>query len=153
MAQPAFRVEMLGFRELEQALLELPKAVAKSALRQALKKAGQPVVADAQRKVPVLTGELLGSLDIRSTLSKRQRRGRAKAGDVEMFIGPSWPKGAHGHLVEFGTSKMAARPFLRPAWDANKERVLAAIGKELWASIEKAARRLARKAERMRAQI
>jgi HK97 gp10 family phage protein len=142
---------MLGFKELENALLELPKAVAKGVLRTALKNAGEPVVSDAQRNVPVLTGELLGSIDIRSTLSKRQRRGRAKAGDVEMFIGPSWPKGAHGHLVEFGTSKMAARPFLRPAWDANKERVLASIGRELWTAIEKAARRLARNVAKLRA--
>jgi HK97 gp10 family phage protein len=142
---------MAGFKELENALLELPKAVGKKVLREALKKAAQPVVWDAQRNVPVLTGELLGSIDIRATLSKRQRRGRAKAGDVEMFIGPSWPKGAHGHLVEFGTSKMAARPFLRPAWDANKNGVLASIGRELWIAIDKAAKRLARKAAKLRA--
>jgi HK97 gp10 family phage protein len=38
----------------------------------------------------------------------------------------SWnaKKAPHGHLVEFGTSRMAARPFLRPAYDAKVKEAL-----------------------------
>jgi len=150
MARNAFRVEMTGFKELENALLELPKAVAKNVLRRALMKAGRPVVEGAQANAPVRTGQLQKDIDIRARLVRRQRRGRAKAGDVEMFIGPAFPGAAHGHLLEFGTSKMAARPFLRPAWDAAKDGVLKAIGSELWTAIDKAAKRLARKAAKLK---
>lgn len=145
MANAFVRVEVTGFKELEHALAELPKAVAKSVLRTALKKAGQPVVDAAQSLAPRDTGKLAESIEIKTSLSRRQRRRRQKAGDVEQFIGPS-TKAPHGHLVEFGTVKMAPRPFLRPAWDANKDRVLELFAKEMWTAIEKAARRLARKA-------
>jgi hypothetical protein len=40
---------------------------------------------------------------------------------------------------------------LRPAWDANKNGVLTSIGRELWIAIDKAAKRLARKAAKLRA--
>lgn len=32
----------------------------------------------------------------------------------------------HGHLLEYGTSRMAARPFLRPAFDARQQDALRA---------------------------
>ena len=43
----------------------------------------------------------------------------------------SWNKkrAPHGHLQEFGTSRMAARPFLRPAYEAAKGRAQAEIMK------------------------
>ncbi|NLX17625.1 MAG: hypothetical protein GXY45_11765 [Ramlibacter sp.] len=43
----------------------------------------------------------------------------------------SWnkKKAPHGHLLEFGTSRMAARPFLRPAYEAAKGRAQAEIMK------------------------
>lgn len=146
MANEFFRIEVTGFRELERALLELPNAVAKSVLRKALKKAGAPVVDAAQSLAPRATGALAESIEVKSSLVRRQRRRRRKQGDVELFIGATWPTGAHAHLLEFGTSKMAKRPFLRPAWDANKGRVLDIFQNELRIAIVKAARRLARKA-------
>jgi hypothetical protein len=43
---------------------------------------------------------------------------------------------------------MPAQPFLRPAWDAGKRGVLNEFGRLLWAEIDKAAKRQARKALR-----
>jgi HK97 gp10 family phage protein len=43
-------------------------------------------------------------------------------------------------FLEFGTNKMAARPFLRPAFEANKEGAIEAIGKSLDETIQAAAR-------------
>src|SRR3990167_5090647 len=42
----------------------------------------------------------------------------------------TWGKAAHAHLVEFGTVKMHARPFMRPAVDAELA--------DLYKSLEKA---------------
>lgn len=45
----------------------------------------------------------------------------------------SWnkKKAPHGHLLEFGTSRMAAKPFLRPAYEAAKGRAEAEMKRVL----------------------
>jgi len=63
-----------------------------------------------------------------------------------MFVGSTAP---HAHLVEFGTGPryqangkyvgiMTPDPFLRPAWDANKDEVLANLATAIREEIEKA---------------
>ena len=66
----------------------------------------------------------------------------------------------HAHLYEFGTAprfhaktgkavgSMPARPFLRPAWDASQELMLATLRREIWSEIEKTVGRARRKAAR-----
>lgn len=56
-------------------------------------------------------GQLRDSL----TMSVRPRPGRVSAA-----VGPG-PEGFYGRFLEFGTVKMAARPFMRPAFDAGSE--------------------------------
>ena len=95
------------------------------------------------------TGNLRDSITVGAKLKKSQSRSHTKAGAVEVFIGAAVgdrKKGYHAHLVEFGTSKMAAQPFLRPAWDATKDKVLASISDEIWKALAKSAKTLARKA-------
>ena len=147
MAEPFAKIKMDGFKEVQKALWTLDKAVGRSVLRSAIKKAGQPVLDSAQANAPVLTGDLKASIAFKSALTKRQRIFSPKMKDeVELFIGPTHPKGRHGHLLEFGTSKMPAQPFLRPAWDANKDHVLNTLEKEIWNAIERVQKRLAAKA-------
>lgn len=52
---------------------------------------------------------------------------------------------AEGIYNEFGTSKMTARPFLRPAFEARKEDAVKAIGAKLDERIQKHAKDLAKK--------
>lgn len=157
MAQSTFRVRLDGAKELQNALRELPKRVGKAAVKRALLKAGKPIAQQAKALAPIGTGRLKRTIRISTTLSRRQRRTRAKGADatettVYIGAGPS----RHAHLVEFGsgerttgtgksTGAMPAHPFLRPAWDAGKGRALADFGRLLWIEIEKAAKRLARK--------
>ncbi len=154
----ANRVRIDGLRELEAALANLPKATGKNVLRRVLKKASAGTVADAQANAPRDTGGLSQSIIIGARLNGRQTSlNRKEAGSrsaVEMFIGPSYAKGKggrHGHLLEFGTVKMPAQPFMRPAWDANKDAALRSISDDLGSEIEKAAARQARKAARLAA--
>ena len=51
----------------------------------------------------------------------------------------------YGRFKEFGTSKMAATPFLRPAFESQKENAVKAIGQKLDERIQKYAHDLARK--------
>lgn len=142
------RTTIAGAKELDRALAQLPNATSKSVLRRALKNAGKPTATLAERTAPLgPTGNLRDSVSVELKLTQSQQRRRAKAGDVEMFIGATAPPGYHAHLIEFGTSKMSARPFLRPAWDSTKQKVLDEIESEIWKSLSKAARTLAKKAQ------
>lgn len=44
----------------------------------------------------------------------------------------------YGRFLEFGTSKMAAKPFLRPAYDAARAKALKAVQERMAAEVKKA---------------
>lgn len=44
----------------------------------------------------------------------------------------------YGRFVEFGTSKMAANPFIRPAYDAARAKALQAVQERMAAEVKKA---------------
>lgn len=147
----ATTVKLEGLKELEAALSELPKSTSKAVLRRVGIRALAPVISTARQLVPVDEGQLRDSLRVTTRLSRRQQRlNRKRAADekagVELFAGAAALP--HAHLVEFGTFNQPARPFLRPAWDANKGAVLKTIQEELGSEIEKTAARLARRAAR-----
>lgn len=138
------KVKVEGFRELEASLSELPKATGKAVLRRVLKAAGEPIQSAAQANAPVLTGQLEISIVTGTKLTRRQARMAklANKSTVEMHVGT---KNQAAVPQEFGTVNAPAQPFLRPAWDANKEGTLDTIKSNLGAEIEKAAARLAKK--------
>jgi len=159
-----------GFKALDEALAELPKATARNVLKRTLVKAGEPIAQKARDLVPVESGDLRDSISVsakiknkvgnaefsaamRSGLGKGAavqalrdaRRAAAGAGSfAEMYVGPSVPDGFYGHLVEFGTSRSVAKPYMRPAWDAEQRNALDIIKSELGQQIIAAAKRLSR---------
>lgn len=153
-----FRAELHGAKELEAALRELPKRIAKSTVRRALVKAAKPIADDARSRVPVVSGDLHRVIQVSTTLSRRQRRSRARGavkGQVDVYIGASPTR--YAHLVEFGsgprrqrstgrfTGQAQPRPFLRPAWESGHRQALNSFARDLWIEIEKSAKRLARR--------
>jgi HK97 gp10 family phage protein len=140
------KIHVEGLAELEAKLRELPDATAKNVLRRVGRKRLQPVADRARELVPVHQGDLRDSIGVSTKLSRRQRSKHRKDGpdDVEVFAGA----GPHpqAHLQEFGTEHHGPQPFMRPAWDAEKDGVLAGIKTDLSDEIEKAAKRLARRA-------
>jgi len=143
-------VRTQGFRELEQALLELPKATGRNTARRALLKAAQPIADDASANAPIgETGKLSSTIEPGTRLSRRQSQLHKKQSPFEVFIGPSAdPRGVQ---QEFGNANHPAQPFMRPAWEANKARALSTIRTELKNEIHKSAQRIARKAARLAA--
>lgn len=142
------QVKVEGLRELETALKQLPNATAKNVLRRVLRARAEPVADAARRLVKKRTGQLEESIDVSTTLSRRQKTLHQKGGksDVEVFVGAGALPQAH--MEEFGGAHNDPHPFMRPAWDAEKQGVLDGLKADLWAEIEKAAARLARKAAR-----
>jgi HK97 gp10 family phage protein len=142
------KVHVEGLAEVQTALRQLPDATAKNVLRRVGRKRLAPVAERARELVPVGQGELRDSIAVSTRLTRRQRGKHRKDApdDVEVFAGA----GPHpqAHLQEFGAEHHGPQPFMRPAWDAEKDGVLAGIKQGLWDEIEKAATRLARKAAR-----
>src|SRR5688572_23085667 len=85
-----------GFRELDRALGQLPKATAKNVLRRVLKKAAQPVDDDASAAAPVNTGKLQVSVITGTQLTRSQRRGaylKTSNYYAEIHVGTSLGRG------------------------------------------------------------
>ena len=144
------RVRVEGLRELQDALQELPKLTAKNVMKRVLTKRAQPIADDAESRVRVKSGKLKISVGVGTKLSRRQRGMHQKAAqdEVEVFVGPGALQQAT--TEEFGTYKQAAHPYMRPAWDAHKGKLLEGIREDLQQEIIKAAARIARKAAKAR---
>lgn len=63
-----------------------------------------------------------------------------ESGDGKALYRISWNKthAFYGRFVEFGTSKMAAKPFLRPAYDAARAKAVKAVQERMAAEVKKA---------------
>lgn len=154
----AFQLD--GDKQLAKLFDELPKSLTDQVLRTTGKKALQPVAFAARLAVRRDDGDLAGSIEVSTRLSRRQKRLYAKKGDVAVYAGPTYPAGAHGHLVEFGSGPryhkktgkyvgiMPAKPFMRPAWDGASAEVLRIMREEIWTVLRSAVRRLRKRAEK-----
>jgi HK97 gp10 family phage protein len=134
-------VKVEGLEGVMAALRELPDATAKNVMKRVLIKRAQPVA----ELVPVDQGHLKNSIHVSTKLTRRQkgRHRKVHCDDVEVFVGPGTDPAAH--LQEYGSSIHPAQPFMRPAWDATKDDLLAGVGADMWGEVEKAATRLAKK--------
>jgi HK97 gp10 family phage protein len=161
------RVRVDGLRELEKALLELAPSVGKGVMRRTLLKAGAPIQEQAQQlaperdpDAPVITykrngkevirrpGTMKALVQMGTRLTKRQAATAKREGksSVEVYVGT---RDRMARLQEFGTSDTPAQPFMRPAWDANKDGAVEIIRTEMGGEIQKAAARAARKTARL----
>jgi HK97 gp10 family phage protein len=144
-------VRIDGLRELDRALGELPKAVARNTLRRVGLKALDPVADSARDMAPddPETGgnDLRSSIGVGTKLSSRQAKMNRKREDksfAEVYAGAG--PVPHAHLMEFGTVNHGPQPFMRPAWDQHKTGVLETVKTELGGEIAKAAKRVAARA-------
>lgn len=73
---------------------------------QVVRKAAERVKSSAQAKAPKLTGKLAGSIGV-------DLYGDGRSSGLTAVIGPT---ASYGLFVENGTSKMAAEPYMGPAF-------------------------------------
>lgn len=94
--------------------------------------------------------ELIQPGNLRQNIVRRRLKGKKYASLTagEAYVGIAWTGNAfYGRHMEFGTAKMAARPFLRPAFDARSGEALGIFMDRLQQNIERARRRAAAKAQ------
>jgi HK97 gp10 family phage protein len=151
-------VQVVGFRELDAALAELPQALRRAVVLAALRKAAKPIVRDARAKAR------RGKDPRRRGSMKQRRSGESEsmghgadsiaaravkataANEATIAVGPD-ARHWYMKLVEFGTARQAPDRFLTPAFEINKEEAAQLVGEELWKSLSAAAKRLAKNAE------
>ena len=106
------------------------------AMDRALPTIGLFVQGEAMVRVPVLTGRLRGSLTYATTRGQSNTRNPAHPTDVvkrpydknEVYIGTNVD---YGPYVEYGTKRSKAQPYLRPAVDNNRDRILELYQREV----------------------
>jgi len=153
-------VRISGLEQLAHALENLPKVIAKRYLRRAMVAGVTPIKEDARARAPVLKtpdnrrieGALRDAIIIYRDRSpgtaaekyyvlvrkiklnraqKRIIRTLNRAGKSITVLGDAF----YGRYVEFGTKKMAAKPFMRPAFESQKENAVNQFAESLRTSL------------------
>lgn len=143
---------LTGSRELSAALEELGKAAERRVLTRVAKKNLEPFVEKAQGLAPVDEGFTRDSIVIGTKLTDRAKRADRKEprNGVRVFAGTAARNAVpreFGAVWKDGTV-LKAQPFMRPAWEASKDGMLASVQSDLMDEIDKAAARAARKKAR-----
>lgn len=143
---------VLGLDELIDDLNRLNDRLGDEAIEDVLLSGGYVFEGAAKPLTPVDTGFLRASI---YTSSPRVNGYAAALAAARSFnpdgeaLPPAQPErlqvvvavaAEYGAPVEYGTSRMAARPFLRPAFDANRNRVADLMGRLLVERMEEALR-------------
>ena len=105
-----FRIEGIG---KVKAALDRKHTQIVVATTKGLREAGELLKGEIQARAPVRTGALRESVRVIET-----QNGCA--------VGP---EKFYARFLEFGTSRMSARPFIRPAFEENKEKLMETIAK------------------------
>lgn len=131
-------INITGLNELRAALRELPQRIARNTLRGAVSAGASVIRAEVRARAPVYTGPVAEGHPPPGTLKRaiyqKQIAELSSLTHQVFFVGVRQGKkyrnqGKKGdksqdayywRWVEFGTSKMAARPFMRPAFEAQK---------------------------------
>jgi len=117
-------VDLTGDKELDKALRKLKDEVQRRLVHNALKRSVEPLKEQAKKNI--MSQGLMHEGDLHDSIIV----GKSKAMNrYEVWVGPHKRKGAHGHLVEFGTAQRqrkkggstgaisTPKPFMRPAYN------------------------------------
>lgn len=130
-----FDIHITGLSELETALLELSDKAARRALRKGMRRGAIVVRNDARNRVRIARGKLRRSIRVR------------ERSDAEgwMRFAVEVPRSVfYGKFGEYGTSKMAAWPFMRPAAESKTEEAVGSMRDALGEAIQDEMRRARR---------
>lgn len=99
---------------IEASLEKFSEKIKTTVIRAGSQAAAQVFYNEAKNRVPVKSGTLKNS--IYQVFSEDN----SDKGKATYHVSWNRSKAPHGHLIEFGTSKAPAHPFLKPAYEAMK---------------------------------
>jgi len=146
------KVELIGFHDLEKSLKGLDFRQRKNTLLRILTRGSAIIRNDMKSRVPVSTskhyvyprangqrkgkGQSKPSFEynpgtLKKTIKTISTRAGRRSADVFKLVGVKADKGGryvandafYALFIEFGTVNMRPQPFIRPAFDANKDKV------------------------------
>lgn len=127
--------KFVGDKQLKKNLEAINRSARGRALRKAARTGAEEIVKEAKRQVPVDTGKTRQY--IRSWLTER------RSDSVTAAVGVTAKTRAHvAKFLETGTSKMAARPFLRPAIDEQQRKAAEATQQAMVEAVLEEVRRV-----------
>jgi len=157
---------------MEEIINDFGQKDARKVLQKAAYESMRPVLYDAKLRAPVDTGQLAASLRLSagkptrkqkrskyvepndvvvatvstSTVKQLQKlRFKNRKNEKNDILQVGGQSDARAMAMEFGTAKVSARPFLRPALESNKEKVASSLGDNLRSALEKYKAKQARK--------
>lgn len=122
-----FAMRFEGGQELAAALRTLPSRVSKRIVKEALTDGAEPM----RRRMSALAPREPGAPDIADNIVT----GTARGEEGGVSVGPRKGLFFYGVFLEFGTIKMGAEPFMRPAFDSDALTGLGIIGQRLWQAL------------------
>lgn len=148
------KIDMRGVRDIQRTIERLAPELRKAAYKAVISAGARVVLREAKARAPKDTGILKRSLGIKA---------KVYGSTPYAVIGPRFgvkgtpritAKGKkitphpyfYSRLVENGTARTAAKPFMRPALDASRGKVHAEFRVGLEKYLHRTARRLAKKA-------
>ena len=121
------KVTISGQKELREQLLRKIPAAAKAAIQASLEKSAEEMASTARALAPVDDGDLRSSI-------------RTETGDLTVRVRAGGGRAWYAPLVEYGTRRMAARPFWWPAWRMMRRRIRNRIARDLNKALKDALR-------------
>ena len=136
---------MEGGKAINKNLALLKKAIQRRVLRKAVTAASKPVLAAAKAKAPRETDLLLKSLGRKTKTYRSSGVAVAIVGPREGFGREVEVNGEvqiqdpifYAHLVELGTFRTSAQPFMRPAFESTKEQAKSITAKKIAEEIDR----------------
>jgi HK97 gp10 family phage protein len=155
-------VDIKGLKELQAALNQLPREVQKRPLRAAVSAAAKVIQDEAKRRAPIDTGNL------RKAIYRTRSRSGSGAGQETFLVAVKKGKAEYANttrnrrlnrvgkkyqtqgeayywrFIEFGrpSQGVAAKPFLRPAFENKKQMAVDVLKQKLGDAITKTAMKL-----------
>lgn len=132
--------------DIEQALLQFAKAAQENIVRPGVQAAAEVFYVEAKLRAPVSeaphmfhgTNQIYGPFspgNLRDAIYQVYSKDRSQPGAPVYHISWNHQKAPYGFMVEFGTSKQPAHPFIRPAFAAMKayagEAALVVMGQKM----------------------
>jgi HK97 gp10 family phage protein len=146
------------FKAVQKALSKIPSTLQEKVVVGATRAAARVIANEAKDRVPVKTGLLKKSIGI-----AKAKRADTPNGVIRFYVVPKSKisigskvsvggksgklkakvNAYYAHMVEFGTSKMAAHPFLRPAFENSGDKSVKAFQEYALKRTEKELKKLA----------
>ncbi|AXX89340.1 hypothetical protein CKA55_07495 [Arcobacter suis] len=125
--------EIKGLKELSKALKAFPQNVQNNILNSAVRAGIVTIQKEAKKNVPKRKRKLEKAIVIKKRRPKNKNQIKYQLGIKQGGEDDAY----YGHIVEFGSSKMQAEPYMRPALESKADEVINEVRKKMSQRIDK----------------